>query len=724
MMNPLVSVGCLPEFNRVEAHHVVPGVKQVVKELEKDLLELECFAASSFGENGGDLWEALVHPFERILDRLTVVWGIVSHLKDVKDSDALRAAVDEAQPLRTNFLLRLGQSKALYQAFEKIRNGALFDTLNEAQQRVVEGRLKDAILNGVALEHEKKVHFNEIQQELEKLLNKFSENVLDSTKLFGKLVTDISVLEGLPETALALAAQAAVSNGYEGANAKSGPWLITLDSSMYSGVMRFARNRDLREEVYRADITVASGESFDNFPVITRILELRQQKAELLGCENHAQVSMLQKMATLDSCHALLEKLHSCSRAAAIRDMRELEEFVRSENSEEDENLFHWDIPYWTERFREAKLDMNDEELRPYFSMPNVMDGLFSLAKRLFGVHIEELEENTPVWDKEVKLYKVAECASGENLGYFYLDPFSRPHQKRSGNWMGVVFNRSHAAVQKGGGVRLPVAHIVCNQAPPLPDQPSLMTFYEVTMLFHEFGHALQHLLSKQDEGLVAGSEGIEWDAVEIPSQFMENWCYDRNTLMSFAVHYRTGQELPEALYTKLKSSRTFFSASNVLYLVSRSLIDLKLHAKLEAVNSKEIYNLCNKVAGEILILPPLPEDKSICKFLHLFATTEYAAGYYSYLWSEVLSSDAFGAFEEAGLENETAVKEAGKLFKQTILELGGGRAPAKVFEDFRGRGPSINALLRHRGLVRKPDRIRAEAAEYRKLLPLRLKEQ
>ncbi|XP_057854237.2 probable cytosolic oligopeptidase A [Cryptomeria japonica] len=691
--NPLLEQGPFPRFDAVEAKHVLPGIRAVLKQLENDLAELESSVEPA--------WPRLVEPLEKIVDRISVVWGVVNHLKAVKDSEELRSAVEEVQPEKVAFQLRLGQSKPIYNAFKGLKEGPNWETLSEAQKRIVEVEIKEAILNGVALEGDAKTQFNEVQQELEKLSLKFGENVLDATKRFEKLITDKKDIEGLPPTALGLAAQSAKSKGQEGATAEDGPWIITLDIPSYLPVMQHVRNRGLREELYRAFITRASSGDLDNTPVIDRILKLRAEKSKLLGYKNYAEVSMAMKMASVEKAEELLERLRSASWDSAVQDLEDLKIFAKEQGAEEANDMCHWDVNFWSERLREAKYDINEEELRPFFSLPKVLDGLFGLAKMLFDIDIEPADGLAPVWNKDVRFYAVKD-SSGSPVAYFYFDPYSRPSEKRGGAWMDEVFGRSRVLAQDGSSVRLPIAHMVCNQTPPVGDEPSLMTFREVETVFHEFGHALQHMLTKQDEGLVAGIRGVEWDAVELPSQFMENWCYHRDTLMGIAKHYKTGETLSESIYSKLVAARTFRAASQNLRQIRFASIDLELHSKYVPGGSETIYDVDRRVGQQTQVVPPLPEDRFLCSFNHIFAGG-YEAGYYSYKWAEVLSADAFSAFEEAGLDNEKAVKETGRRFRDTILALGGGRPPLQVFIDFRGREPSTDALLRHNGLLRTP---------------------
>ncbi|KAF8377419.1 hypothetical protein HHK36_030796 [Tetracentron sinense] len=664
-------------------------------------------------------------------------------------------------PEKVKFQLSLRQSKPIFNAFKAIQESPDFQTLSDARKRIVESQIKEAVLTGVSLEDDKREHFNKIEQELEKLSLKFGENILDATKKFEKLITDKKDIEGLPVSALGLAAQMAVSKGHENATAENGPWVITLDTPSFFSVMNHACNRSLREEVYRAHVTRASSGDLDNTPIIDQILKLRLEKARLLGYNNYAEVSMAMKMATVDKAEELLEKLRSASWNASVQgglyyldtdyapdrvssiastiyvfpfsidatldtyryDMEDLKNFSRNQGAIEANDLNHWDIKFWSERLRESKYDINEEELRPFFSLPKVMDGLFTLAKMLFEINIEPADGLAPVWNNDVRFYCVKNSL-GSPIGYFYFDPYSRPSEKSGGAWMDEVVARSLALSRDGASVRLPIAHIVCNQTPPLGNKPSLMTFREcvqVEAVFHEFGHALQLMLTKQDEGLVSGNRGIEWDAIELPSQFMENWCYQRDTLMSIAKHYETGDSLHEEVYLKLLAARTFcagslslrqctllFSSTVEAVAVTPAMltvairfasIDLELHTKYVPGGSESIYDIDQRVGRRTQVIPLLPEDRFLCSFSHIFADP-YAAGYYSYMWAEVLSYDAFSAFEEVGLHNDKAVKETGHKFRDTILAYGGGKSPLEVFIEFRGREPSPEALFRHTGLL------------------------
>ncbi|KAI3808483.1 hypothetical protein L1987_24434 [Smallanthus sonchifolius] len=592
--NPLLKTFEFPPFDAIDASHVRPGIRALLKQLDGDLIELERTVEPS--------WPKLVEPLEKMKDRLAVAWGAVNHLKAVKDSSEFRSAIEDVQPEKCELCLHLCAHAAL---------------------------LKEAVLNG------------------------------------------------LPATALDLAAQTASSKGHENATAENGPWMITLDDPSVLSVIQHAKNRALREEIYRAYVTRASSGEHDNTQVIEQILKLRLEKAKLLGYNNYAEVSMATKMATVSKAEELLEKLRSASWNAAVQglehthhttsfisvDMEDLRQFSKSHGAPEADELTHWDT----------------EELRPYFSLPKVMDGLFSLMKMLFGIDVEPADGYAPVWNADVRLYRLKD-SSGKPISYFYFDPYVRPAEKRGGAWMDEVVARRVLPDDKTS-VRLPIAHMVCNQMPLVGDKPSLMTFHEVKTVFHEFGHALQHMLTKQDEGLVSGIRGIEWDAIELPSQFMENWCYHRDTLMSMAKHYETGECLPEDIYQKLLAAITFRAGSLSLSHLKLATVDLELHSKYVPGGSESIYDVDRRISEKTEVIPPLPEDRFLCSFIHIFAGA-YAAGYYSYkvsfmasiAWAEVLSADAFSAFEDAGLHDEKAVRETGHRFRETILALGGGK--------------------------------------------------
>ncbi|MGL4880357.1 MAG: M3 family metallopeptidase, partial [Waterburya sp.] len=574
-----------------------------------------------------------------------------------------------------------------------IKEGAEWDKLEPAQQRIVESSIRDFELSGVGLEGETKERFNQIQLELAELSTKFSNNVLDATKAFKLKLTDKKDVEGLPPSALGLMAQTAKAEGEEAATPENGPWVVTLDYPSYVPFLKYATNRELREKLYKAFVSRAASEELDNRGNIDRILELRKEQANILGFANFAELSLARKMAPdVDAVQQLQEELRVASYDAAVQEFEELKAFAGTED------IKHWDTSYWAEKQREAKFDFNEEELRPYFSLPKVLDGLFSLANRIFGVTITSADGKAPVWHDDVRYFQIAD-ETGEAIAFFYLDPYSRPAEKRGGAWMNDCIGRAKMTVEGKTETRLPVAYLICNQTPPVADKPSLMTFGEVTTLFHEFGHGLQHMLTTINYVGAAGINNVEWDAVELPSQFMENWCYDRGTLFGMAKHYQTGETLPEEYYLKLVAAKNYMSGSAMLRQLHFGMLDMELHSNYQPGGNETPNQVRDRLAKTTSVLQPLAEDNFLCSFGHIFAGG-YAAGYYSYKWAEVLSADAFAAFEEAGLEDEEAVKSVGKRFRDTVLSLGGSLHPMEVFQSFRGREPKTEPLLRHNGLL------------------------
>ncbi len=689
--NPLLIGKGLPSFEAIKPEHVVPAITQLLAELDTELATLERQVTPT--------WSGLVELLDRLGERLTWSWGVVGHLMSVKNSPELREAYETVQPQVVQFLNKLNQSQPLYKAFKAIREGDAWSSLEPAQQRIVEAAIRDAELSGVGLEGEKRERFNAIQLELAELSTKFSNNVLDATKAFSLTLTSKDEVDGLPPSLLSLAAQTARAAGEENATAENGPWRITLDYPSYVPFMQHSTRRDLREKLYKAFISRASTGELDNTPLIDRILELRKEEAMLLGFNSYAELSLASKMAPkVEAVEELLEELRRASYDAAYKELEELKAFAASKGAQEASDLKHWDISFWSERLREERFAFSAEELRPYFPLPQVLDGLFGLVKRLFGVTVTPADGQAPVWHEDVRYFQIAD-ETGTPIAYFYLDPYSRPAEKRGGAWMNDCIGRAKITENGTTTTRLPVAYLICNQTPPVDGKPSLMTFNEVETLFHEFGHGLHHMLTKVDYAGAAGINNVEWDAVELPSQFMENWCYDRPTLMGMAKHYETGEPLPEHYYQKLLAARHFMSGSAMLRQVYFSRVDIELHHRYVPGGDETPAEVRDRIAKTTTILPPLPEDAFLCAFGHIFSGG-YAAGYYSYKWAEVLSADAFAAFEEAGLEDEEAIATTGKRYRDTVLALGGGLHPMEVFKAFRGREPSTTPLLRHSGLA------------------------
>ncbi|MBA3708600.1 MAG: M3 family metallopeptidase, partial [Planctomycetes bacterium] len=492
----------------------------------------------------------------------------------------------------------------------------------------------------------------------------------------------------------AAAAHARASGGDAKPDAARGPWRITLDGPVFIPFMEHSRRTDLRETLYRAFVTRASTGELDNLPVIERILAARQEQARLLDRASHAEVSLAAKMApSIAAVEQLLGELRDAAMPKARAELDELTAFARAQTKAPGLALSLWDIAFWAERLRESRYAYTDEELRPYFPFQRVLDGLFAIAERLFGVRVRAADGEAPVWDPSVRFFRIAD-ERGVDIAAFHLDPFSRPANKRGGAWMDNAIDRKVAA---GGRVRIPIAYLVCNQTPPVGTTPSLMTFREVETLFHEFGHGLQHMLTTVEHVEAAGINNVEWDAVELPSQFMENWCYHWPTVRGLTGHWQSGEPLPKTLFDKIVAARTYRAGSATLRHVYLSAIDLELHHRYEPGTG--VLDLQRRVAAANTILPPLAEDRFLCAFSHIFAGG-YAAGYYSYKWAEVLSADAFSAFEEAGLENAEMLATTGRRFRDTVLALGGSRHPLEVFRSFRGREPSTRPLLKQTGLA------------------------
>ncbi len=684
--NPLLIGQGLPPFDQIQPAHVVPALTQLLQELETSLTQLE--------QSVQPTWEGLVEPLQTIEERLRWSWGIVGHLMGVQNSPELREAYESIQPTVVEFYNRFSQSRPIYEAFVTIRNGTGWASLAPAQQRIIESAIRSAELSGVGLVGEQKERFNAIQLELATLTTQFSNHVLDATKAFSLTLKDQDEITGLPASLLGFAAQCAREGGETDATPEAGPWRITLDFPSFGPFMQHSQRRDLREKLYRAFISRAASGEYDNAPIIERILTLRQEEAQLLGYQSFAEVSLASKMApNVAAVEALLEDLRKPSYEAAQQELAELKDFAAAKHTPEGTDLKHWDTSFWAERFREEKYALNDEELRPYFPLPQVLEGLFGLVHRIFGITVTPADGDAPVWNADVRYFQIA-SETGENIAHFYLDPYSRPAEKRGGAWMDDCIGRA----KTGDTLRTPVAYLVCNQTPPVDGKPSLMTFREVETLFHEFGHGLHHMLTRVDFAGAAGINNVEWDAVELPSQFMENWCYDRATLFGMARHYETGAPLPEEYYQRLLAARTFMNGSGTLRQVYFSTVDIELHHRYQPDGKESISELRDRIAQSTTVLKPLPEDAFLCSFGHIFAGG-YSAGYYSYKWAEVLSADAFAAFEEAGLENDAAIVETGRRFRETVLALGGSQHPMEVFKAFRGREPSTEALLRHSGL-------------------------
>ncbi len=684
----------LPRFEAITPDQVRAHIPELLSDLaaELDRLEAGLAAAAAAGRNLG--WAEVMDPLHRLGERLRWSWGVVSHLNGVCNSAELREAHASQQAAVVAFGNRAGQSRVLYEALRSLQAQGGLDA---TQERILTAELRDMELRGVGLEGAAQEAFNAASQELAELATGFGNRVLDATNAWTLRLTDPAEVEGLPESLKEQLAQAARDAGDGQATAAEGPWLLGLDMPRFGPFLKYSRRRDLREIAYKAHVSRASGETDGNWPTIERILTLRREQAQRLGHGSWAEVSLAAKMAgSVAEVEALLEDLRTAAFPVALLELEALRACAAREGAAEAAELKPWDVSFWAEVRRQEAFDLDSEALRPWFPLPRVLDGLFGLCDRLFGIRIRPADGEAPVWHPDVRFFRVEDAGSGEPLAAFYLDPYSRPGSKRGGAWMDECLVRS---MNGTGEPVLPVAYLVCNQSPPVGDTPSLMTFEEVETLFHEFGHGLQHMLTTVERPQAAGINNVEWDAVELPSQFMENWCYDHATLMGMARHWQSGEPLPEPEFAKLRAARTFMGGAATLRQVHFALTDLRLHSQWTPECGRTPEQMRREIAVTTTVLEPIEEDAFLCSFGHIFAGG-YSAGYYSYKWAEVLSADAFSAFEEVGLENESAIRATGRRFRETVLSLGGSRHPGEVFETFRGRPPSPEALIRHSGLV------------------------
>ncbi|CAE8598125.1 unnamed protein product [Polarella glacialis] len=688
--NPLLDTSGLPHFTAIEPVHVQPGMTAVLSSLREGFQKFEAELPTRPAS-----YESIVEPLEKLNFPLAYSWGIVSHLNGVKNSEALREVHQACQPEVVKASMELGQSRPVYDALARLD----FDKLTEPQQRVVESSLRGMRLSGVDLEGEAKAQFNDIALKLSELGTQFQNNLLDATKAFELTLTDLADVAGLPQTALAAAAQSYnqalakkgdEAKGVQEATPEAGPWRLTLDMPSYIPAMKHLKSSATREQLYRANVGRASTGKLDNGPLVAEILELRQTAAKMLGFGSFAEQSLASKMAPdAEAVSSLTKQLSDVARPAALRELAELKEFAASKGYEGELKL--WDVTYWSERYKEAKYSYDEEALRPYFSLPKVLEGMFGIASKLFGIEIARDDAAADRWHPDVMFFKVTDSSTGEHIASFFLDAYARPGEKRGGAWMADCLGRSKALGTK------PVAYLTCNGSPPLGEQPSLMTFSDAETLFHEFGHGLQHMLTHVEDGEASGINNIEWDAVELPSQFMENWLFHKPTVDSFAVHYETGEPLPADIFDKIKGARVFMAGSVMLRQLQFGALDMELHAGLTAGEAP--FDVQKRIAKQYAVIPPLEEDRFLNSFAHIFAGG-YAAGYYSYKWAEVLSADAFAAFEEAGLDDPAALAETGRRFRATVLGCGGSRHPANVYRDFRGKDATADAVLRHNGLT------------------------
>ena len=679
MSNPLLTMSGLPPFAQIKPEHVEPAIDSLLAENRRTVEQL----LSGTNEY---TWDNLVQPLEDMDDRLSRAWSPVSHMNSVMNSEALRDAYNACLPKLSEYGTEMGQNVGLYEAYKAVKDSSDYDRLDTAQKKVIENALRDFHLSGVDLPNDKKDRFKEIRQQLSQLTTKFEENVLDATQGWTRQVEDEARLAGLPESAQAMAKQAAAQKELNG-------WLFTLDFPSYFAVMTYADDRDLRSEMHEAFVTRASDQGpnagkWDNSQVMEDILALRHELAQLLGYNSYAERSLVTKMAdTPERVLGFLHDLAKRSKPVADKELHELEEFARIEHGVA--KLEPWDIGYYSEKLRQHTYAISQEELKPYFPETSVINGMFGVVKRLYGISIKQVD-GTEVWHPDVRFYEIR-AEDGTLRGEFYLDLYAREN-KRGGAWMDDCIGRKRNADQS---VQTPVAYLTCNLTPPIGEDPALFTHDEVITLFHEFGHGLHHMLTSVDHVGVSGINGVAWDAVELPSQFMENWCWEKQALDLIASHYKTGKNIPDELYNKMYAARNFQAGMQMMRQIEFALFDFRLHLEFDPAVGARIQQTLDELRQEVAVIKPAAYNRFQHGFTHIFAGG-YAAGYYSYKWAEVLSADAFSLFEEEGIFNH----QTGLKFLHAVLEQGGTREPMELFVEFRGREPRIDALLRHSGIA------------------------
>lgn len=674
-LNPLLQQGGLPLFDQIKPEHVKPAIDAL---LDLASQALETVTASSFPAE----WHAIAKTLDVATERLSAAWGAINHLKSVADSPELRAAYNESLPAVTEFWTRLGADERLYAKYKQVQ----VSTLDSAQKQALRNALRNFVLGGAELQGESKVRYAAIQERLAELSQKFSENALDATDKFALYVL-AEDLEGVPEDVKTTAREAAEKEGQAG-------YKLTLKMPCYLPIMQFAKRSELRQKLYRAYVTRASDQcdsefaELDNSKNIQEILQLRQEEAKLLGYQNYAEVSVATKMA--DSPNKVIGFLRDLAQRAkpyALQDLEDMRQFAAKELNLKDPQA--WDWPYIGEKFKEARYSFSEQEVKQYFTAPKVLQGLFKIIETLFDVSIRL--DQAPVWHPSVSFYRIER--QGQLVGQFYLDPPARSG-KRGGAWMDDV--RARWLRPDSQQLQTPVAHLVCNFADSVDGKPPLLTHDDVITLFHEFGHGLHHMLTKVNERDVSGISGVEWDAVELPSQFMENFCWEWSVLRHMTAHVETGEPLPQTLFDKMVAAKNFQSGLQTLRQIEFGLLDMLLHS--EHNPNDDFMPVLNQVRAEVAVIQPPSFNRMAHTFSHIFAGG-YAAGYYSYKWAEVLSADAYAAFEETALSDGSPNPDTGRRYLEAILEAGGSRPALESFVAFRGREPSLNALLRHQGM-------------------------
>ena len=670
-MNPLLDFTGLPQFEKIKTEHVAPAINQLLSECRELISRL-------IEDKEIPTWDDFVLPMEDAHERLSRAWGPVGHLNAVMNSPELRAAYNETLPVITQYYAELGQNLALFEKFKALKDSPEFESLGGARKKIIENELRDFRLGGAELPEDKKARLLEIQERLSELSSRFSDNLLDATNDFELRVEDKDELSGLPGDVLQAASNAAGGSG----------WLFTLKAPSYMPVMQFADNRAMREKMYRAYVTRASEfgkPEWDNSVLMEEIVTLRGEEARLLGFANYGELSLAAKMAeTPEQVVEFVRELARRSRPFAERDLSELREFASIELGMKE--MHAWDFAYTSEKLRERRYAFSEQEVKEYFPEDAVLSGLFKLVETLYGLKI--VESSAPVWHESVRFFDIR--SNGALMGQFYFDLYARS-SKRGGAWMDDAISRR----RKDGKIQTPVAYMNCNFSAPVGNRPALFTHDEVITLFHEFGHGLHHLLTEVDEIGVSGINGVEWDAVELPSQFMENFCWEWEVLSGMTRHVETSKPLPRALFDKMLAAKNFQSGLQSLRQIEFAMFDMLMHSEFEPGKGKTILQLLDEVRAEVAVLMPPEYNRFPNSFSHIFAGG-YGAGYYSYKWAEVLSADAYSLFEEQGVLNPVT----GAKFRSEILAVGGARNAMQSFVSFRGREPTIDALLRHNGLI------------------------
>ncbi|HHQ4542104.1 TPA: oligopeptidase A [Aeromonas veronii] len=679
MNNPLLTMDSLPPFSQIKPEQVQPAVIQAIADCKQKISDV-------LAQRDPHTWDSLIAPLEEVNDRLSRIWSPVSHLNSVLNSEALREAHDACLPLLSEFQTYVGQHEGLYQAYLALSQSDDFPLLSGAQRKEIQNTLRDFRLSGIGLPAEAQQRYGEIQARLSELASRFSNNVLDATQGWHKLVVDEAELAGLPDSVRAAARQMAELKGKEG-------WLFTLDIPSYLPVMMYADNRELRAEMYEAFTTRASDQGpnagkWDNSAIMSELLTLRRELAQLLGFANYAELSLATKMADkTEQVVSFLTDLAAKSLPQGKAELEEIRAFAAEQHGQSE--LAAWDLAYYAEKLKQHKFSISDEQLRPYFPASKVVKGLFEVVKRVFGMKVRE-RLGIDTWHPDVRFYDIFD-ADDELRGSFYLDLYAREH-KQGGAWMDVCLGRRY---RQDGSLQKPVAYLTCNFNGPVDGKPALFTHNEVVTLFHEFGHGIHHMLTRIDVAGVAGINGVAWDAVELPSQFLENWCWESEALAFISGHYETGEPLPADLLEKMLTARNFQAAMQMLRQLEFALFDFRLHQEFDPANPAQLPVLLDEVRSQVAVVTPPAFNRFQHSFSHIFAGG-YAAGYYSYKWAEVLSADAFSRFEEEGIFNPAT----GQSFLKNILEKGGSKEPMELFRAFRGREPKVDALLRHSGIA------------------------